>query len=93
MKALAISIVALVLMAVTGGAASAHLDNLGAPDPYWQTGNASAASGDVASGSASATPGAARFLQGFVYVSGGTALLLLLSLLRMLFGSKQRSWD
>jgi hypothetical protein len=87
---------ALVLLAVTGGAALAHVDSLGVPDPYWQAGNVSTTSAGVPNGGADgggAVPAMARFFKGCVYASGGVAVLLLLSLLRMLGGSKQRSWD
>ena len=96
MKTLALSVMALVLIAGSGRTALAHLDSLGAPDPYWQAGTVSTTGADLANGRAgggSAAATVARFWKGCAYAAGGLALLLLLSLLRTLRASKQRTWE
>lgn len=95
MKVLAILLAAAALAAATSRVALAHPDVLGAPDPYWQNvaATTSGAGGERAGEGASAGRGAAlpRLLDGFVYVSGGLSVLLVVSLLRSLRASAKRS--
>jgi hypothetical protein len=95
-KPLARPLLTLVLVALTGGAALAHVDTLGEPDPYWQRGANASTDGNAEIGGSGTAPGRAaaavpRLLEVFVYASGGLSLFLLLSLLRSLRGSRRRS--
>jgi hypothetical protein len=87
----------LLLLAVisTAGAARAHVDSLGEPDPYWQQATTAArdARTDVARNDASASPTDAlsRLRRSLVYASGGVSLLFLVSLARSLRGSLRRT--
>ena len=88
MKPLAVSLLALVFVGVAGGSALAHPDTLGVPDPYWQQ----VANASTAGGATAAQPVAAPWLlKVLVYSSGGLCVLLLLSLVSSLFGSRRNS--
>lgn len=86
MKRLAVSLLALVLVGVAGSSALAHPDTLGVPDPYWQQ----VANASTAGGATPAQPVAVPWLLSvFVYGSGGLCVLLLLSLMSSLLGSRR----
>ena len=96
MKALALVLAALAVVVLSGGTARAHpIDGFGAPDPYWQSAGVTTVNADASGAGATnaGAQGAARLVQGLVYASGGLALLLLLSLVRLFRGSRERSWD
>ena len=83
MKALAAPFLALILVGVVGAPALAHPVELGVPDPYWQ---------QIAKASTGPQPAAVPWLlEVFVYGSGGLAVLLLLSLVPSLLGSRRDS--
>jgi hypothetical protein len=86
-------VVMLVVTALTARMALAHVDGLGAPDPYWQKiASASGSGADSAADAASANRGAAvpRLRRFFVYGSGVAFVVLAASLLRSLLSSTRR---
>lgn len=88
MKPLAASLLALVLVGVAGSSVLAHPDTLGVPDPYWQQ----VANASTDGGATPAQPVAVPWLlEVLVYASGGLCVLLLLSLVSSLLGSRRDS--
>jgi hypothetical protein len=87
-KLLAVSLLALMLVGVIGARALAHPDTLGVPDPYWQQ----VAQASTDGGATAARPVAIPWLlEVLVYGSGGLSVLLLLSLVSSLIGSRRDS--
>jgi hypothetical protein len=76
------------LVGVAGVPAGAHPDTLGVPDPYWQQ----VANASTAGSTTPAQPVAVPWLlEVLVYGSGGLAVLLVLSLVSSLLGSRRDS--
>jgi hypothetical protein len=87
-KPLAVALLALVLVGVAGASALAHPDMLGVPDPYWQQ----VANASTGGGATLAQPIAIPWLlEVLIYASGGLCVLLLLSFVPSLLGSRRDS--
>jgi len=85
-KAFVLSLSVLMLIGLVGASAQAHPEILGVPDPSWQQ-----PANGLPDGATAAPPAIPRSLEVFVYAAGGLSVLLLLSLVRSLFGSRRKS--
>lgn len=86
MKPFAGPLLALMLVGVAGGPARAHPDTFGVPDPYWQQAARTPTDGAATAAGPVAVP---WLLEVLVYGSGALCMLLLLSLVTSLLGSRR----
>jgi ABC-type phosphate transport system substrate-binding protein len=94
-KSLVPIVVVLLVAVLTGGAARAHIDTLGTPDPYWQNlaNGSSNGSGQIAADGSTAIAGVAHpwLLRAYLYAVGALFVAFAVSLLYSSWRSARRS--